>query len=135
MRHPRLRPFLVVIAAIGLLALVLTTSCSQQQEGERCDLNNGISGGDSDCNDGLICTAAKDLGTDTDRCCPADRSQSTVTPCIVSSSSLNQDAAAPGDGSVFTTDSGTDSGSDASSTDSGSDGGSDSAITDAADSG
>ncbi len=135
MRLPRLRPFLVIVAAVGLLGLVLTTSCSQQQQGERCDLNNGISGGDSDCNDGLVCTAAKDLGTDTDRCCPADRSQSTVAPCIVSSSSLNQDAAAPGDGSVFTPDSSTDSGTDASSTDSASDSDSDSAISDAADSG
>ncbi len=134
MRHPRLRPWLLVVAALGALALALTTSCSQQQEGERCDLNNGISGGDSDCKDGLICTAAKDLGTDTDRCCPQDRSQSQVTPCIISSSSLNQDAAPPstGGGSMDaspSTESGSDTGSDAG------DSGSDTGVTDAADSG
>jgi hypothetical protein len=133
MRHPRLRPWLLTGAALGTLALVLTTSCSQQQEGERCDRNNGISGGDSDCNDGLECTAAKDLQTDTDRCCPHDRSQATVAPCIVSASSLTQDASPPAtDATTNTTDGsmGTDSG-----TDSGSDTGTDTGVSDASDSG
>ena len=129
MRHPRLRPWLLVVVALGVGALALTTSCSQQQEGQRCDANNGISGGDSDCNGGLICWTAKDLGagTESDICCPADRSQSTVAPCTVSSSSLNQDASAPLDGTVFTTDGSSgnsDSGTDSSnSADSASDAG------------
>lgn len=132
MRHSRLRPWLLVVSAAGVLTLVLTSACSQQQEGERCDMNNGVSGGDSDCNSGLVCTAAKDLGTDTDRCCPQDRSQSTVAPCIVSSSTITQDASPPAtDGSTSTTDSSTtDSGSDT-----GTDTGTDSGSSDAADSG
>jgi len=122
MRHPRLRPWLLVVATVGAFALVLTTSCSQQQEGERCDQNNGISGGDSDCNDGLVCTAAKELGTDTDRCCPQDRSTATVAPCIVSSSTIGQSSAPPEggtDGSTFSTDSGSTSNDSGSSSDTG----------------
>ena len=133
MRHPRLRPWLLSVAALSVFAIALGTSCAQQQEGERCDRNNGISGGDSDCNDGLQCTEAKVLGTDTDRCCPADRSQATVAPCTISSNSLNQDASPPAtttDSSVdgtTTTDSST---TDGSSTDSG-----DSGVADAAEGG
>jgi hypothetical protein len=137
MRQSRLRSWLVSVAALSVFALALNTSCAQQQEGERCDYNNGISGGDSDCNDGLQCYRAQDLGagTESDICCPADRTTATVAPCIISSNSLNQDASVPSTDGSTTKDgsTGTDSGStDSGSTDSGS---TDSSSADAADSG
>jgi hypothetical protein len=106
MRLPRLRTWLLPVALLGLGALALQTSCSQEPEGERCDLNNGVSGGDSDCNDGLVCTSATELGTETDRCCPADRTQATVPPCLISTTATDASAAPP-EGGGSTTDSAT----------------------------
>lgn len=45
----------------------MSVGCSKQNEGERCDR---MKAGDSDCEDGLICT--KVAGED--RCCPPDGS-------------------------------------------------------------
>lgn len=46
-------------------------ACGRQGEGERCDLDAGTDGPDSDCDDGLVCTAGSELGTAGDICCPA----------------------------------------------------------------
>jgi hypothetical protein len=100
MRLPRPVTWLLPIALLGFGALTLQTSCSQEPEGERCDLNNGVSGGDSDCNDGLVCTSATELGTETDRCCPADRTQATVPPCTISTTATDASAAPPDTGTA-----------------------------------
>jgi hypothetical protein len=100
MRLPRLRTWLLPVALLGCIALALETSCSQEPEGERCDLNNGVSGGDSDCNDGLVCTSATELGTETDRCCPADRTQATLPPCTISTTATDASSAPPEGGST-----------------------------------
>ncbi len=63
---PSARKILVGLST-GLLVGLLT-ACSKQGEGERCDSSKA---GDSDCEDGLICT---DLNSGTsqalERCCP-----------------------------------------------------------------
>ena len=63
---PRLR---VVLPLAGLLSLapVVLLGCSEQQEGQRCDLDNG----NADCADGLVCTSKQTLGTKSDMCCPS----------------------------------------------------------------
>jgi hypothetical protein len=133
MRLPRLRTFLLPVALLGFGALALETSCSQEPEGERCDLNNGVSGGDSDCNDGLVCTSATELGTETDRCCPADRTQSTVPPCLISTTATDASAAPP-EGGGSTTD-GTTGAETSTTTEAGSEAGTEAGSADAAEGG
>jgi hypothetical protein len=81
-----------VLAAIGI-----GTACSNQGEGEVCNILNGSD--DCQTDNGLSCFRASDLNNVTsDRCCPTDRSQAThpacTTPIVISGSS---DAAAPAD--------------------------------------
>jgi hypothetical protein len=62
-------------ALLAISAGAMTTSCSKQDEGERCDYyrsGNDASGEGRDCDDGLECVPAAQLllGDDTDRCCP-----------------------------------------------------------------
>jgi hypothetical protein len=66
-----LRPA-VMFALVSLLAAVSMPGCSQQGEGERCDL---LKNGDADCDSGLVCIAAAQLrDSSSDRCCPPDGS-------------------------------------------------------------
>ncbi len=71
-----LRALLACAAALG--ALVLHGGCSNQSVGERCSYPD-----DNDaCEDGLRCTAAKDLvDQSSPRCCPPDLSQVTAGAC------------------------------------------------------
>ncbi|AKV03220.1 hypothetical protein AKJ09_09883 [Labilithrix luteola] len=112
-RRPRnLRRLLGYAAAGAILSTVALIACSNSGEGDRCEFLNG----NDDCQDGLVCTPASQFtnagGSNTDRCCPADRNQATVPIC-----KLNTVGGA-GDGGP-TTDSGPtplpDSGSDAAS--------------------
>ncbi|MSP26291.1 MAG: hypothetical protein EXR75_14275 [Myxococcales bacterium] len=60
---------LLAIAAI----LALADGCSQQGEGARCDAAAGLSGTESDCADGLVCTDPTLLEyPKTSLCCPSD---------------------------------------------------------------
>jgi hypothetical protein len=66
----RFRSRFIALFSLSLLALALADGCSQQGEGERCDL---AANGDADCQSGLVCKKASllQLGSDqTDRCCP-----------------------------------------------------------------
>jgi hypothetical protein len=68
-----LRPAAIFAAILALTALAMP-GCSQQGEGERCV---SAENGDGDCNSGLTCVASgKLLDKSTDRCCPAEGTQS-----------------------------------------------------------
>lgn len=78
-----------VFAAIGI-----ETACSNQGEGEVCNVANGSD--DCETGQGLVCYDARQLNfTTSDRCCPADRSKSTHPTCVTSTSVVGSDAAAP----------------------------------------
>ena len=100
---------------VGILLMsmlgVFTTlvACSDQGEGDRCQAENG----NQDCQSGLVCLAATqkpfsgaNVGlvnapyNNSDRCCPADRSQATHPACTpptapVSDSSIPPEATGP----------------------------------------
>lgn len=64
-----LRPSLLValLALFGGIGLSLgSIACSNQGEGARCEIENG----DDDCQEGLVCTTAEQLGGNADICCP-----------------------------------------------------------------
>jgi hypothetical protein len=85
-----------VMRKLLLLAVIVLTGCSEQAEGERCDLDssgNDASGQGRDCESGLECVAARVLlgGCEdkTDRCCPPadqsfseDRCRRRTSPCV-----------------------------------------------------
>ncbi len=85
---------LFLLATSGLIAIA---ACSNQGEGERCDVLNG----NNDCNtsDGLICYRAADLNNSplSDRCCPSNRAEATHPVCVTPRSVGETDAAAPAD--------------------------------------
>lgn len=86
-------------AAVSLLGLVV--ACSNANEGERCQIDNG----NDDCKDGLVCTRSTDLplppnyqGTVPEkegRCCPQDRSKATAPECAQTPQAPGGDAALP----------------------------------------
>ncbi|MFZ5891331.1 MAG: hypothetical protein ACOY0T_09795 [Myxococcota bacterium] len=52
------------------VSLSLSVGCSKQGEGERCDQKNA---GDTDCDDGLICTnVSTSMTSENYRCCPPE---------------------------------------------------------------
>ena len=62
-----------VFGFVAALALLSAPGCSQQGEGERCD---SAKNGDLDCDSGLSCVKkAQLLEGITDRCCPAEGSE------------------------------------------------------------
>ncbi len=68
-----LRPTLL-LALVSLAVASSLPGCSQQGEGERCDL---IKNGDADCDSGLVCTASSRLRDhSTDRCCAPNNASS-----------------------------------------------------------
>lgn len=125
------RPFrAAAVLAVASLGVVL--ACSDQGEGDRCELDNG----DADCDTaaGLICVPgptreSSDTGSwrtqypgglndpykNVDRCCPSDRNLATHPACVRQSAAT--DAAPPTDsGPVVVSDASTtsDASSDAS---------------------
>lgn len=105
-----------VLSAVLAVGLATVAACANQPEGERCD-QNAANGGNDDCKDGLACTSKTDLGTNSDICCPLDRTTATTAVCAVKH--------APVGGNPGPPDSGADSSpaSDASSSDATTDGG------------
>jgi hypothetical protein len=79
--------------AVGTLAVA---ACSNQGEGERCD-QNASNGGNDDCQDGLQCTSHSILGTNSDICCPPDRTQATTAACAIKNTPITE-AGIPGEG-------------------------------------
>ncbi len=88
---------LVALLSLGaaVLAVALTLpSCSNQGEGDRCNVL-GDNNGNDECQDGLVCTRAADLGAPTDLCCPPDRRNATTAVCRIAQNPLMGDAAPP----------------------------------------
>lgn len=89
------------IAAIALGAIIgafiaIGSACSNQGEGERCEVENG----NDDCRteEGLICYPEEQLkNAGSDRCCPIDRSKATNPICKTSVDIGGGDATAPAD--------------------------------------
>ena len=85
-------PFLTVVALAVLFA-----ACSNQGEGERCDVRADNQGTD-DCQLGLMCTPAFMLsGTAmSDVCCPGDRTTAAAgSICALPMNSVGADSAIP----------------------------------------
>jgi hypothetical protein len=61
------------------LALGVLTACSKQAEGERCD---SVVAGNSDCEDGLVCTR---ISTEVERCCPPEGARISDDRCNAAS--------------------------------------------------
>jgi len=71
---------LAFVGAAIVGAWFAVAACSNQGEGERCEIANG----DDDCttSEDLVCTAAALLnGSNSDRCCPRDRTRATAFVC------------------------------------------------------
>jgi hypothetical protein len=83
----------LLLVAGAFVAMV--AACSNQGEGERCEVDNG----DDDCRtgEGLSCYPEAQLkNAGSDRCCPRDRSKATHPVCK-QSSNIDFDAAPPPD--------------------------------------
>jgi hypothetical protein len=90
----RRRYWIVSLAAVAAFTcgFVALSACSNYGEGERCEVGNG----NDDCQDGLQCTPAAQLsGSNSDRCCPVDRSTATATVCATPSNPIAGDATPP----------------------------------------
>jgi hypothetical protein len=116
------------LAGIAVSVLVsgwiVLSACSNQSEGERCDVANS----DEDCktDEGLVCFPKAQLSApynNADRCCPRDRTTATTDPCKFPTNPIGGDSSPPPDTGPApdvqvegSTDSG-DSGADVSSSD------------------
>lgn len=83
------------MAIVGAFVTV-ASACSNQGEGERCESLNG----NADCktDEGLICYPQAQLrNTNSDRCCPADRSTAVHPVCKTSIDVGGGDASPPPD--------------------------------------
>ena len=87
------------IIVLSLFAVVFTTlgACSNQGEGDRCEVENG----NDDCKteEGLICYPSEQLNnkSNSDRCCPTDRTKATQAVCQTPVDVVGNDATAPTD--------------------------------------
>ena len=119
-----LRARLVVVALAALAALA--SGCSNEAEGQPCSVKsygndpNGQNGAD-DCADGLVCTRAGVLNSNSDLCCPPDPRNATVPECIPGSGGVAADAGSGTDASSTSDASASDATADT-STDVSSDG-------------
>ena len=104
-RARRIR-FVGILMASLVGGVVTLAACSNQGEGDRCQAENG----NDDCQSGLVCLAATQKSfnggdgrlvnppyNNSDRCCPADRSQATHPACAVPTNPTGTDAAPPAD--------------------------------------
>jgi hypothetical protein len=90
MKRARRNRFASVVSLLvvgGWIAL----ACSNQGEGERCELRNG----NDDCQDGLICNPTQYQGSH--RCCPVDSATATHPACVIPTSPITADSAPPPD--------------------------------------
>lgn len=91
---PRRRQLATAVSALVVAFLGIATACSNQGEGERCETQNRNE--DCDTSAGLICYPANQLGSNSDRCCPADRSKATHPVCKAATD-ISVDATPPPD--------------------------------------
>lgn len=92
MSKSRTRSALTLLFATAL-TLSLSVGCSKQSEGERCDRTNA---GDTDCEDGLVCT---NVGMNEDRCCPPDGASLGDSRCMRTGTSFGGQGNAGGSAS------------------------------------
>ena len=81
----------------------MVPACGGEPEGQPCSVL-GENSGDSECKDGLTCTAADQLnggGYTKDVCCPTNRAQATTVICSLPSNPV-LDAGAPPDAQTAT---------------------------------
>jgi hypothetical protein len=89
-RSYRIVSVVLCLTLTGFIAL--TASCSDYQEGDRCEVLNG----NSDCASGLQCLPKAVINTpfnSSDRCCPVDRNTATHPACIVQQTPITGDSA------------------------------------------
>jgi hypothetical protein len=107
----RLASVALVLSVGAFIAIV--SACSNQGEGERCEVENG----NDDCktDEGLLCWPQEQLGrgSNADRCCPAIREKSTHPYCKTTPSIGDGGETPPDTGPAPTPDAGGDGGSDA----------------------
>jgi hypothetical protein len=85
-----------IVAGLLFGGFVVLVACSNQGEGERCELLNN----NEDCESPLICTAPATLPegfNSAARCCPADRTQATTAACGLPTTGPLGDSAPPPD--------------------------------------
>jgi hypothetical protein len=100
-------PSLSALVTAFVAACVLLVACSDQGEGERCDLANG----NNDCQAGLVCKPPTEVHVngDYDVCCPLDPNKATPgSVCATGSSSLGDSSAPEPDSGDESSDAGTD---------------------------
>lgn len=86
----------ITLFVIGGALFAIGSACSNQGEGERCEVENN----NDDCktDEGLLCYPEAQLkNAGSDRCCPADRSKATHPICKTSVDIGAGDAIAPSD--------------------------------------
>ena len=88
------------LCALPLSLLLWAPGCSEQGEGERCDLEKN---GNQDCETGLVCVSAADLiDHATDRCCPPAGQKISDNHCLRTAGSGGSGGAAGSGGSAGT---------------------------------
>jgi hypothetical protein len=93
MRTPAAFSFASFTLAAGAVALITAVGCSDQGEGDFCDITAGVTGGD--CQDGLECVSVPGQGVNTDRCCPGDRSLATTAACSENTTAIDASTEGP----------------------------------------
>ncbi len=112
--NPR-RTWGIALFAVASAFIVVASACSNQGEGERCEILNG----NEDCktDEGLICYPQAQLrNSNSDRCCQLDRSKATHPVCKTSVDVTGDATPPPDTGPPTTGDSGgpdADAGEDA----------------------
>jgi hypothetical protein len=79
--------FTLAALTAGVVALIAAVGCSNQGEGDFCDITAGVTGGD--CQDGLECVSVPGQGVNTDRCCPGDRALATTATCSENTTAID----------------------------------------------
>jgi hypothetical protein len=87
-------PKLLIAALLAVSCLATLGACSKQTEGERCDIDAGVEGDDSDCDDGLECVSSQELGTSSDICCPKEGATDAACTGALGSSSSSASSSA-----------------------------------------
>jgi hypothetical protein len=92
--------FTLAAGAVALITAATAAGCSNQGEGDFCDIAAGITGGD--CQDGLQCVSLPGQGVNTDRCCPIPPGVATTVACMMNPTAIDASTEGP-DGAGNTT--------------------------------
>ena len=83
-RRSRFARLVIGPLAAALLFALSASACSNQGEGERCDVR-GDNAGNDECQDGLTCrlVTTTNAAAQSYRCCPLDQTAPTVAECKI----------------------------------------------------